>query len=338
VPALTESFSWPSFQPTFETGTGTGSQPDGQEKLAGGGGGIPHTGTTPKPAALPPAANIILMSFSILNNAANSINNLSPEIGRMRELSGPLDGKVPTQSGHTADNLSGNQNLMRALVEFFQHVQTPLTNGAAALTNLQGVFQSVADDFFQMDAAQAAAINMSVALSADYSYPYAQYQYLHDEDLYDSPDWGPKVLGWAGPPTEPVSPTSPFSVEPGVTTSYNLGDVDANPASPLNEYPYGDDGVLAFLPTSETTSVTGDGLTYSETTAFDADQGWGPEGPVQDMYQTVTNPDGTTDIVQTAIDLGGSGMMTEVVKQGGSTLSTSVMDRIDWTTPWEPQG
>ena len=56
------------------------------------------------------------------------------------------------------------------------------------------------------------------------------------------------------------------------------------------------------------------------------------------MYQTVTNPDGTTDIVQTAIDLGGGGMMTEVVKQGGSTLSTSVMDRINWTTPWEPQG
>jgi len=73
--------------------------------------------------------------------------------------------------------------------------------------------------------------------------------------------------------------------------------------------------------TSETTTVNASGLTYSETTTFGPVLGKGPNGPIQDTTQVITNPDGSTDTVTTTVNASGAGTRTDTNSATGQTTT-----------------
>ncbi|HEV2635921.1 MAG TPA: hypothetical protein VGX23_12280 [Actinocrinis sp.] len=270
----------------------------------------------------------LIIAYGLLNQAANDIKGLSPESSRIQNTA-KAEGRgialtVPGQVNENNPDLGPSRNLYRALGTFFDHWASPMSNAMDGLDKLAGYFQGVADTFEEADASQAAAMTEGAMMSAILRYP--QQMDLYTQELENEVDPNGKLVG--SDPTPPTPVPNPFSL-PGVTgatTTYTMGGQD----------PYSPPGVKSSswpndLVTSETTTVTGDGMTYSETTTFGPDQGWGPNGPTQDTTQVVTNPDGSTDTITTTSDTSGKGNMSELDSTSGKT---STYTRADWNSSW----
>ena len=264
----------------------------------------------------------LVMDYSLLNQAAQDIKDLSPQIDKVKNAvrSEGRGGEVETVPGLVNENnaeLGPGTTLYRELGAFYSKWGTDMSNAMDALNKLAGYFSGVADSFMETDASQASGLNQSAALSAIMRYP-------QQMDTYYQELSADQQAGKAAPPL-PVAPTSPFSLNSsGPVTTYttqtdsNIPDADKS-TSTTN---------VVFA--SETTTDTVGGLTYSETTTFSADQGWANGGPVQDTTQVINNPDGTTDTITTNVDTSGSGTMTDVNSSSGTTTYT----RSDWNSSW----
>jgi hypothetical protein len=138
-------------------------------------------------------------------------------------------------------------------------------------------------------------------------------------------------------------PTSPYVLANGstLTTENSLGGYSTLPTNNATttfttmddtNVPSDDKAVHATnqVFASETTTVTVNGMTYKETTTFQADQGWGNGNPTQNTTQVINNPDGSTDTITTTTDTSGHGNMTDVNSDGTTTTYT----RADWNSKW----
>jgi hypothetical protein len=257
----------------------------------------------------------LVMDYSLLNQAAQDIKSLSPEITKVQNSvrSEGRGGEVETVPGlvnENNDDLGPGTTLYRELGAFYSKWGTDMSNAMDALNKLAGYFSGVADSFMETDASQAAGLTESAALSAIMRYPVEMDQYYQTLAA-------DQAAGKAGPPV-PVAPSSPFTLVPGgPTTTYTTQVDTAIPAADKSTST--PNTILA----SETTTFSAGGMTYSETTTFGADQGWGPNGsPTQDTTQVIDNPDGSTDTVTTNVDTSGAGTMTDVNSSSGTTTYT----------------
>ena len=211
----------------------------------------------------------------------------------------------------------GPGNLGTALAQFSQGWRGSLSNAATQLQQLSSTFKGVAQAWFDADASQAAGLNSSSAITNVRQYGIAQEQYNSEMQQYNQ---AVKAGQTAVKPTAPVAPSNPLVVSSGgVSTSFTDGPADPND----HEDPTGS------TVSAETTTVTADGMTYTETTTFLPKQIWTANGPVVDSTQHVTNADASTDTVTTTEKA--SGAMTSVdVSSTGTTTTTT---RANWTAP-----
>jgi hypothetical protein len=265
----------------------------------------------------------LVMDYALLNQAAQDITNLSPQITKIKNAvhSEYRGGSVETVPGLVNENntdLGPGETLYRALGAFYGSWGTDMSNAMDALDKLAGYFSGVADSFMETDASQAAGLNESAALSAIMRYPAAMDQY--NQELAAD-----QKAGKAAPPL-PVAPSSPFSLTAGgPVTTYTTQTDTAIPAADKST------STTNVVFASETTTDTSGGLTYSETTTFAVDQGWGSNGgPTQNTTQVINNPDGSTDTITTTTDTGGAGSMTDVNSSSGTTTYT----RANWGSNW----
>ncbi|MBR7826612.1 hypothetical protein KDK95_09875 [Actinospica sp. MGRD01-02] len=271
-------------------------------------------------------ANLVI-DYSLLNQAATDISALSPEISKIKGAAhavyrGGETYSVPGQNNDNNAELGPYEGgLYGAMGRFYGRWATDMSNAMDSLNKMAGYFKGVADSFMETDASQAAGLNMSAAMSAVLRYPMALDQWYTDQA-------NAAKEGVAFTEPEPTAPSSPFSLagsNNNVTTTYttqtdtNVPDADKS-SHTTNE-------VFA----SETTTVTVNGMTYKETTTFQADQGWGTNGsPTQNTTQVINNPDGSTDTITTTTNTSGAGNMTDVNSDGTTTTYT----RADWNSPW----
>ena len=269
----------------------------------------------------------LVVDYSLLNQAAQDIKDLSPHIDKKKnsvrsEGRGAEVETVPGLVNDNNDDLGPGTTLYRELGAFYSKWGSDMSNAMDGLNKLAGYFSGVADSFMETDASQASGLNESGALSEIMRYP-------QQMDTYNQELAADQKAGKPAPPL-PVAPTSPYSLNSGgpvttytTQTDTNVPDADKS-TSTTN---------VVFA--SETTTDTVGGLTYSETTTYGADQGWANGGPVQDTTQVIHNPDGSTDTITTNVDTSGSGTMTDVNSSSGTTTYTRSGFDSDWvdTTP-----
>lgn len=217
----------------------------------------------------------LVMSYGLLNQAATDISNLGPEVKRIQNTvrgNGKGLPLAPGQTGASNGDLGPGFNLYRALGSFYETWQTPASDAMDGLNKLGGYFKQVADAFQEIDASTAGGINAGSAISAVLRYPEEMDMY-NNELMYMVNPKGQQVYA---APTMPTPVDDPFSLPntTGLSTTFTMGGPD--PLSPpgVKSSSWPND-----LITSETTTVTQDGMTYSETTDFGPDMGWGPDGP-----------------------------------------------------------
>jgi hypothetical protein len=270
----------------------------------------------------------LVISYGTLNQAATDIGNLAPESSRIsnsvRTVGRSTEYLVPGLVNDDDYDLGPLGRLATALAGYYANWSTDIANAMDGLNKLGGYFKGVADAFAETDMSQAAALNEGAMMSAIL-------QYSAQLDLYNEEVANGGGRNGVAAPVAPVPVTSPFSLPgtSGVSTTFTLGGADpfSAPGTPANATPND-------LVTSETTTVTADGLTYTETTTLDPDQGWGPNGPTQDSTQVIHNLDGSTDTVTTTVNTSGSGTMTDM---GSSTGNTTTYTRSSWTADWVAQ-
>lgn len=278
----------------------------------------------------------LAISFGLLNQASNDITNLGPEIKRIEATTTPTATRVsiplvPGEVNRNDNEIGPGLTLYRALGDFYTKWQTPASDAMDGLKKLGGYFKQVADAFEEMDASTAGGLNEGQVISQVLSYPQEMDQYNNALEWEWTRDSNGKMIQRYADPTPPVMPQSPFSLTDGVTTSYTLDGV---------QDPFSPPGVKAsswpnYLVNSETTTVTEDGMTYTETTNFGPDKGWGPDGPTQDTSQIITNPDGSTDIITTKVDqVFGGGIRTDL---SSSNNQTTTYTRPNWESSWVDQ-
>lgn len=275
------------------------------------------------------------ISCGKLYQAQTDIQNLSPEIGRIQntvraEGRGATYETVPGQVNSDNTELGPGLDLFRALGDFYANWSSPMSNAADGLNKLAGYYKGVADTFMKADASIAAGLNAGAAISAAESYPLRLD--LYDEELYwaINPKTGKRM--YADPSLPPPPPDGDFSISgtTGMSTSYTLAGEDS--AAPTQTLPGGTVYKPPALVSSETTTVTVNGMSYSETTKFGADQGWGDHGgPTQNYTQVVTNPDGTTDTVTVTTDTSGHATETDL---SSATGDTTTYTRANWDSSW----
>jgi hypothetical protein len=272
----------------------------------------------------------LAIPYGMLNQAANDIQNLTPEINRIQNtIRGGGRGAdvelVPGLVNESNGDLGPGLDLVRALGDFYVAWQGPTSNAMDGLGKLEGYFKQIADAFEKADASSAASLNEGAAISAALAYPQAMQQYAQEVKYAIDPATGVRMYT-PGPP--PALPTDPYSLAlstgatTGITTTYQLGGVDSKAPTGPDSSKYPIDTIA-----SETTTVNSDGMTYSETTTFGADQGWGPNGPTQDYTQVITNADGSTDTVTMTVNTSGHATMTDL---NSATGQTSTYTRADW--------
>jgi hypothetical protein len=270
----------------------------------------------------------LIMSYGLLNQAASDISNLGPEVTRIQNtIRGNGKGLpiVPGATGASDGDLGPGMNLYRALGSFYETWQTPAQNAMDGLDKLGGYFKQVADAFQEIDASTAGGINAGTAISDVLRYPELMDQY-NNALMYMVNPQGQQAYA---APTMPTPIDDPFSLPgtTGLSTTYTMGgqDPDSPPGVKSSSWPND-------LVASETTTVTQDGMNYSETTTFGPDKGWGPDSPTQDTTQVITNPDGSTDTIKTVIDPGnGSGTMTDL---NSASKQTTTYTRAGWDATW----
>jgi hypothetical protein len=240
----------------------------------------------------------------------------------------------------------GPGRLPGAMSEFYRGWADPFHNALDQLKQLSSTFDGVAQAWFDADATQAAGINADMAQSGLSNYyaelaaynanppdPTAYAQALGDWEqqmvqILTSGATGAQLayeltaLGAAPQPeTKPVNPGTALTTG-NVTTTVSDGGA-----------PYAADTAAPTAPTitSETTTVSLDGLTLTETTTYGAPKGYVNGQLVQDWTQTVTNADGSKDTTTAVAGLDGS--IAETTKNS-SGQTTSTASRADWTAPW----
>ncbi len=267
----------------------------------------------------------LTIDYGLLNQAAVDIQALSPEITRIKNASVyESDGIVQTVPGAVNDDnpdLGPGNDLYTELGLFYWRWGDDMKNAMDALDKMAGYFQGVADSFMETDAAQAAGLNLSAAMSAVLRYPAALDQWY--EDSADATAAGKTLTE-----PQPTAPASPYQLTPGSGPSTTFT-TQADPNVPAaDRTTHAPNVVLA----SETTSVTVDDMTYSETTTYQADQGWGSNGgPTQNTTQVIHNPDGSTDTLTTTTDTTGKASMTDY---NSASQTTSTYTRADWNSTW----
>lgn len=265
----------------------------------------------------------LVIDYGLLNQAAGDIQNLSPEIDRIKN-SVRSEGRatvetVPGQVNENNPDLGPGTALYRELGAFYSKWSGDMQNAMDSLDKMAGYFKGVADSFMETDASQASGLNESAMISAVLRYPLAM-------DEYDKEAAAAQKAGNA-PPLPILPPTNPFSLNATggpVTTYTTTTDTNVPAADKATSTPN-------VILVSETTTDTVDGLTYSETTTYGADQGWNANGPTQNTTQTVNNPDGSTDTVTTTTNTSGQGTMTDY---NSSTKDTTTYTRSDWNSGW----
>ncbi len=267
----------------------------------------------------------LTIDYSLLNQAATAIEGLSPEIARIKKAnrSGGR-GAAATVPGQVNDNnthLGPGLSLYHALGSFYSRWGRDMDNAMDALDKMAGYFKGVADSFMETDAAQAAGLNLSAAMSAVLRYPAALDEWYKEQA-------NATAAGKAFTTPQPTAPANPFhltSANGAVTTYTTQADPNVPAADKATHAP---NVVLA----SETTTVTVNGMTYTETTTFQGDQGWSPDGgPTQNTTQTITNPDGSTDTITMTTDTSGKGTLTDY---NSASKTTSTYTRADWKSKW----
>lgn len=267
----------------------------------------------------------LTIDYSLLNQAATDIQNLSPEIDRIkkaaRSTGRAVSYTVPGQVNDNNPHLGPDSSLYLALGHFYGRWGRDMGNAMDALDKMAGYFKGVADSFMETDAAQAAGLNLSGAMSAVLRYPAALDEWYKERD-------NASAQGKAFTTPQPTAPANPFRLTSGngaVTTYTTQTDTNVPDADKTTHAP---NVVLA----SETTTVTVNGMTYSETTTYQADQGWSKNGgPTQNTTQTIHNPDGSTDTITMTTDTSGKGTLTDY---NSSSKSTSTYTRADWNSKW----
>jgi hypothetical protein len=274
------------------------------------------------------------ISCGKLYQAQNDIQNLSPEISRIQntvraEGRGATYETVPGQVNSDNTDLGPGLDLFRALGNFYANWSSPMSNAADGLNKLAGYYKGIADTFMKVDASTAAGINSGAAISAAESYPLLLDQY--DTELYwaINPKTGKRM--YADPKLPPPPNDGNFSIPgTGMTTSYTMAGID--PKAPKDYLPGDQHYKPPALVSSETTTVTVNGMTYSETTKFGPDQGWGDHGgPTQNYTQVVTNPDGSTDSLTVTTNTSGHGTETDL---NSATGLTTTYTRANWKASW----
>ncbi|MBR7831824.1 hypothetical protein KDL01_01045 [Actinospica durhamensis] len=267
----------------------------------------------------------LVVDYSLLNEAADDIKALSPEIDKIKNAARSVGRgvvyQVPGASNSNNSELGPSGTLYMALGRFYESWATDMSNAMDALDKMAGYFKGVADSFMETDASQAAGLNMSSAMSAVLRYPAALDQWYKDKAATEA-------AGNTFTEPEPTAPASPYVLASGNNASTTFTTMtDANvPSDQKSTH------ATNVVFSSETTTVTVNGMTYSETTTFQADQGWGTHGsPVQNYTQVVNNPDGSTDTITVATDTNGNATMTDL---NSSSNTTTTYTRADWNSSW----
>jgi len=276
----------------------------------------------------PAYADQIHVSYSTLHDAATDLKGLAPDLGKFKVVDGKRGFNLPTESGtveRTAAEV-GNGGFGESLATFYLAWGTPMSDAAGWVQRLQSFFETTADAFMNADAQSAAAINASATLSAVDGYAAQMTKYYQELDTFGEQNpYTDQFVSTGNFPDMPVPVANPYSISPGVSTTFNQGNLDENPPAHY-DWPL-------YLPTTETTTVNSGGLTYSETTTFGPDKGWGPGGPTQDTTQVITHPDGTVETITDTVNLDGSATQKDVSVSSSSTTTTTAT-RADWTAQW----
>jgi hypothetical protein len=280
----------------------------------------------------------LVIDYELLYNAASQLSSLESDVNTIGKIGTVIDyGFVPSTGsggGVYCDDL-GPEPFGRALSNFYGAWQSPLSDGVAQITKLAATFKGVAQAYFDADASQAGGINTGIALSAARNYPQEEASYQAALAEWEQlPNGGVNVPYYTidgvehymtvPRPTPPDQPTGSVTGPTGATTTYSTGGTDPYDPSHGPEI------------TSETTTYTTDGMTYTETTTFGADKGWADGGPVQDTTSTITHSDGSTDTITTTTNLDGSATSVDVNKDNGATTTTTDT-RANWNADWVAQ-
>ncbi|HTJ67576.1 MAG TPA: hypothetical protein VL551_08625 [Actinospica sp.] len=273
----------------------------------------------------------LVIDYSLLNQAATDITALSPQIDKIKNAAhavyrGGETYTVPGQNNENNLELGPGGGLYRALGRFYGSWGRDMGNAMDSLNKMGGYFKGVADSFMETDASQAAGLNMSSAMSAVLRDPLALDQWYKDKA-------DAEAAGKTFTEPQPTAPTSPYSLANGAYGANSSNNATTTFTTQTDTNVPSDDKAthaanVVFA--SETTTVTVNGMTYKETTTFQADQGWGNGSPTQNTTQVINNPDGSTDTVTTTTDTGGKGNMTDVNSDGTTTTYT----RADWKSKW----
>jgi len=271
--------------------------------------------------------NRLVISYQTLHHAANDIDNLDPIA---TELSNNFKGQdrsdifaVPGLNNY--DNPDMGDSTYAAMMNFYSDWAFKMSDAMNGLKSLGALFRSVGNAFAETDMSMAGSINLAQLTSQILDFPQrmdayvAALNYKGTENPYthqfpDMPD-----------PVMPTQPDSPFTLMPGTNLSTSWlyrPEADAN-VPPGQKSSTWVNRVLA----TETTTDTVDGMTYSETTTYSIDKGWGPNGPTQDTTQVVTHIDGSHDTITTTVDPA-TGNATQVDTPDSGTVVTS--DRTGW--------
>jgi hypothetical protein len=271
----------------------------------------------------------LVIDYTLLNDAAGQLDALNDDIGTINNAD-TFDGYIPTGGGNSVNSEDlGPGNLGDSLANFYGNWAGPLSNAGQQVQNLAATFRGVAQTFFDADASQAAAVNAGLALSDARNYPseqkayqnsLAQWNAMKDPNGNPSPGvayyyngQGQLVSETVAKPTPPFDPNGSYSGTSGVTTTYTTSGTDASTGDPLIS--------------SETTSVSDDGLSFSETTTYGSNLGDMGGAPTQDTVQTIHHADGSTDVITTDYNLDGSGTSTDVnTPTGGGSPTTTTTD------------
>ncbi len=260
----------------------------------------------------------LVIDYVLLNDAAGQLDALKTQIDDINNAD-TMDGYVPTANNGQVDTADlGPGNLPTSLWNFYSNWQSPLSNATKQVQQLAATFRGVAQTFFDADASQVAAVNAGLAQSAVRNYPseyaayqkqLAQWEKLPDPNDVQTYDENGNLITTSVPkPTAPVDPGSTYGGSAGVTTSVTTN---------------GKDGAGNPLVTSETTTYTIDGMTYTETTTLSADKGDVNGHPTQDTTQTIHHQDGSTDVITTTNNTDGSSTSTDVNTANGTSTTTT---------------
>ncbi|MBS2961547.1 hypothetical protein KGA66_00715 [Actinocrinis puniceicyclus] len=271
----------------------------------------------------------LVIDYQLLHDAAGQLDSLKTQIDDINNAD-TIDGYVPIANNGQVDTGDlGPGNLPTSLWNFYSNWQSPLSNATKQVQQLAATFRGVAQTFFDADASQVAAVNSGLAQSAVRNYPseYAAYQKqlaewekLPDPNHVQYYDENGNLVTTSVPrPTAPTNPGTTYGGSAGVTTNVTTS---------------GTDGSGNPLVTSETSTYTVDGMTYTETTTFGPDKGDVNGHPTQDSTQTIHHQDGSTDVITTTNNLDGSSHSTDVNTASGQTTTTTT----DTTVTNHPDG